>query len=212
MRPDVADSAGPGHRHEHLRTCTTRCASSRASAWTLTDPGRQPSEPGVMRARRRVRPADSVEPAEVMPPGPHDGVVDGDDKAAGSLAVRSGTTSVTMSHWPGPSADIPPGATTAARRPKPRPDGPTGAASPASRCPAWRRSSGIAAYSAAYSSRCSITRRTVRSRSSLGYCFGMKIILPEKGVSTEPRAVHGAFRTGVRSDIRSTLSVPLLGE
>jgi len=35
-----------------------------------------------MRARRRVRPADSVEPAEVMPPGPHDSVVDGDDKAA----------------------------------------------------------------------------------------------------------------------------------
>jgi hypothetical protein len=41
-----------------------------------------------------------------------------------------------------------------------------------------------------YSARCPITIRTARSRSSLGYCFGMKIILPRKEVSTEPGAVH----------------------
>src|ERR1022692_2687219 len=56
--------------------------------------------------------------------------------------------------------------------------------------PSFAATDQIAAYSVTYSPRCSITKRTARSRSSLGYGFGMKIILPRKEVYTEPGAVH----------------------
>src|ERR1039458_9602858 len=56
--------------------------------------------------------------------------------------------------------------------------------------PSFAATDQIASYPVTYSPRCSITKRTARSRSSLGYGFGMKIILPRKEVSTEPGAVH----------------------
>jgi hypothetical protein len=45
-------------------------------------------------------------------------------------------------------------------------------------------------WSAGCEGLCSITRRITGSWSSLGYCFGMKIILPGKEVSSEPRAIQ----------------------
>ena len=138
-----------------------------------------------MRARRRVRPADSVEPAEVMPPGPHDGVVDGDDKAAGVAGGPFGRERgrPARSHRGRQAAE------TSAWRTH------------------WRNVSGVAMPSLAaierdrrILGRILITMLDHQAHcalpESLGSCFGMKIILPGKGVSTDPGRFTALFGLG----------------
>jgi NAD(P)H-binding len=59
--------------------------------------------------------------------------------------------------------------------------------------PSFAATERIAAYSVSYSPRYSATSRTARSRSSLGYRFGMKTILPSKEVPTKPGGIQCSY-------------------